>query len=59
MRGNCFPNSFVNVIKKYHEKETELTQMKLIMDSFHLCLFDFPFIYQFYSIMTTLVKSTC
>ena len=25
----------------------------------HLCLFDFPFIYQFYSLMTTLVKSTC
>ena len=28
-------------------------------DSFHLYLFDFPFIYQFYSTMTTLVKSTC
>ena len=26
-------------------------------DSFHLCLFDFPFIYQFYFLMTTLVKS--
>ena len=28
-------------------------------DSFHLCLFDFPFIYQFYSMMNTLVKLTC
>ena len=28
-------------------------------DSFHLCLFDFPLIYQFYSIMTTLVRTTC
>ena len=28
------------------------------IDSFHLCLFDFPFICQFYSIMITLVKST-
>ena len=28
-------------------------------DSFHLCLFDFPFIYQFYSIINMLVKSTC
>ena len=28
-------------------------------DSFHLCLFDFPFIYQFYSTMNTLVKPTC
>ena len=27
------------------------------MDSFHLCLFDFPFIYQFHFLMTTLVKS--
>ena len=27
--------------------------------SFHLCLLDFPFIYHFYSIMTTLIKSTC
>ena len=26
-------------------------------DSFHLCLFDFPFIYQFHFLMTTLVKS--
>ena len=26
-------------------------------DSFHLCLFDFPFIYQFYFLMTPLVKS--
>ena len=26
-------------------------------DSFHLCLFDFHFIYQFYFLMTTLVKS--
>ena len=26
-------------------------------DSFHLYLFDFPFIYQFYFLMTTLVKS--
>ena len=25
----------------------------------HLCLFNFPFIYQFYSIMATLVNSTC
>ena len=25
------------------------------LDSFHLCLFDFPLIYQFYSIMTTLL----
>ena len=31
----------------------------LDMDSFHLCLFDFHFIFQFYSIMTTSVKSTC
>ena len=28
-------------------------------DSFHLCLFDFPLIYQFYSIMTTLDTTTC
>ena len=28
-------------------------------DSFHLCRFDFPFIYQFYSMMNTLVKPTC
>ena len=28
-------------------------------DSFHLCLFDFPLIYQFYSIMTTLVRTIC
>ena len=28
-------------------------------DLFHLCLFNFPFIYQFYSIMTTLDKWTC
>ena len=27
------------------------------IDSFHLCLFDFPFIYQFHFLMTTLVKS--
>ena len=32
---------------------------RYVIDSFHLCLFDFPFIYQFYSIITTLVKSTC
>ena len=29
------------------------------LDSFHLCLFDFPFIYQFYSMMNTLLKPTC
>ena len=28
-------------------------------DSFHLCLFNFPLIYQFHSIMTTLVRTTC
>ena len=28
-------------------------------DSFHLCLFDLPLIYQFYSIMTTLVRTIC
>ena len=28
------------------------------LDSFHLCLFNFSFIYQFYSIMTTSVKSS-
>ena len=27
------------------------------LDSFHLCLFDFHFIFQFYSILTTLVNS--
>ena len=30
-----------------------------VTDSFHLCLFDFPLIYQFYSIMTTLVRTIC
>ena len=29
----------------------------IVIDSFHLCLFDFPFIYQFHFLMTTLVKS--
>ena len=29
------------------------------LDSFHLCLFNFPLIYQFHSIMTTLVRTTC
>ena len=29
------------------------------VDSFHLCLFNFPFIYQFYSMMNILVKPTC
>ena len=28
-------------------------------DKFHFCLFNFPFNYHFYSIMTTWVKSTC
>ena len=29
------------------------------LDSFHLCLFNFLLIYQFHSIMTTLVRTTC
>ena len=29
------------------------------IDSFHLCLFDFTFIYQIYSIINTLFKPTC
>ena len=35
--------------------------MFLIHDKcgFHLHLFDFPFVYQFYFRMTTLVESTC
>ena len=46
------------------EKRNQKIQAAIIdqsqdIDSFHICLFNFPFIYQFYSIITTLVKSTC
>ena len=37
----------------------KLQSSDLKHDSFHLCLFDFPLIYQFYSVMTTLVRTTC
>ena len=44
----------LNEQKKFAKRAKQVNS-----DSFHLYLFDFPLIYQFYAIMNTLVRPTC
>ena len=46
-------------VKWYSDFQYKYDFIQSYIDSFHLCLFNFPLIYQFHSIMTTLVRTTC
>ena len=58
---NClFSIAFWGVCSFFHDASIFL--IKLLpanIDSFHLCLFNFPFIYHFYFVITNLFKSPC
>ena len=49
----------IKTLLKYSNHQIKTKTSLFANDSFHLCLFNFPFIYQFYSIMNTIVKPTC
>ena len=53
----CWPNKVYCLVTNFPPSPSIASNR--LLDSFHLCLFDFPFIYHFYFIMTTLVKSIC
>ena len=55
----CWPNKVYCLVTNFPPSPSIASNRLLGKDSFHLCIFNFPFIYHFYSIMTILVKSIC